>query len=91
MSDHDLEMARRIPDDFLGLPDSPLDRIINLINRHWSGYDPRARAELAQALLPVLLDLVNSGTEVRELHRGLCQNIVAAWMRRQRDLHSRAS
>jgi hypothetical protein len=90
VSNHDLSLARRFPDDFLELPGSPLDRIKDLINRHWGRFDPVARAELAQALLPVLLDMLNTSGEASELHRGLCEGVVAVWMRRLQHLNSKA-
>jgi hypothetical protein len=91
VSDLDLELARRIPDDFVRLPGSPMDRVVDLVNRHWEQHTPQAKAELAQALLPVLLDLLNSSDDIANLHRGLCQNIVATWIKRQQDKRSRAS
>jgi hypothetical protein len=88
--DRDLEAARRLPTEFLSLSGAPLDRVIELVNRHWDAYGQRSRAELVQALLPVLLDMLNQGPAAAEPYPGLCEGIVATWLKRQFDSTQRA-
>jgi len=90
VSDGDLEAARGLPDEFLRLKGAPDDRVIELINRHWDGYGGRSRAELAQALLPVLVDMMNQGQRTMDVYRGLCEGILAMWLRRELDATERA-
>jgi hypothetical protein len=90
VSDRDLEAARALPDEFLTLTGAPDDRVIELINRHWDGYGERSRAELAQALLPVLVDMVNQGQRTMDVYRGLCEGILAMWLKRECDATQRA-
>ena len=90
ISDHDLELAREIPAEYLSLTGIPHDRVINLVERRWAVFGSRARAELVQALLPVLVDMENQGRHAMPVYQGLCEGIVAAWIRRQLDSETRA-
>lgn len=90
VSDRDLEAARALPDEFLRLTGAPADRVVELVNGRWGGYGHRPLAELAQALLPVLVDMMNQGQRTVDVYRGLCEGIVATWMKRQCDATERA-
>ena len=83
VSDTDLAQARRLPEEYLSRSGEPEDRLIELINCHWGGYDAIARAQLAQALLPLLLDMTSRRDADVELYQGLCEGVVATWLRRQ--------
>ena len=50
-----------------------------MINRYWAAYAEPARGELAQALLPVLEELVEPGAPVTEQHRERCVKVVVDW------------
>jgi hypothetical protein len=89
-ADRDLARARGIPDEFLQLAGDPRDRVISIVTQHWDGYDATAQAELAQALLPVLVDLDNQAEDAIGPHRGLCEAVVATWLRRQQERQNRA-
>jgi hypothetical protein len=82
--DRDLEIARQLPDEFLYESGEPLDRVVQLANRHWSDFDYSARADLVQALLPVMLDMLADGAGTTTVHRRLCEAVVAVWRKRQR-------
>jgi len=83
VSDHDCVAARQLPDEFLQLSGSPIDRIVESINRHWAPYPPQARAELAQALLPIFLGMLEQGKDPSDRHRELCESVVMVWLKRQ--------
>jgi len=84
VSDADLVLARTLPEEFLRGRGEPEDLLIDLINRHWGGgFDAIARAQLAQALLPLLLDMTNRRDAEMDVYRGLCEGVVATWLRRQ--------
>ena len=90
VSDHDLEIAREIPKEYLGFTGIPHDRVIDLVERRWPSFGSRSRAELVQALLPVLVDMENQGRQSLAVYQGLCEGIVATWILRQRDSETRA-
>jgi hypothetical protein len=85
--DRDLETARRLPDEFLRDSGDPLDRVVRLVNRHYSTFDYSARADLVQALLPVMLDMLADGAGTTTVHRRLCEAVVAVWRKRIRYEH----
>ncbi len=85
--DRDLEIARQLPDEFLHDSGDPLDRVVRMVNRHYSGFDYSARADLVQALLPVMLDMVADGAGATTAHRRLCEAVVAVWRKRLRLEH----
>jgi hypothetical protein len=85
--DRDLEIANQLPDEFLKESGESLDRVVRLVNRHWPGFDYGARADLVQALLPVMLDMLATGTAATAVHRRLCEAVVAVWQKRQRSEH----
>jgi hypothetical protein len=85
--DHDLAIANQLPDEFLRESGESLDRVVQLVNRHWSDFDYSARADLVQALLPVMLDMLAADTGATAVHRRLCEAVVAVWQKRQRSEH----
>jgi len=85
--DHDLVIANQLPDEFLQESGESLDRVIRLVNRHWPGYDYSARADLVQALLPVMLDMLAAGAETSTVHRRISEAVVAVWSKRQNSEH----
>jgi hypothetical protein len=46
-------------------------------------FDARPRAELAEALLPILERLLEPGKEVTNADRDLCEEVVASWVARR--------
>ena len=85
--DRDLVIASRLPDEFLQESGEPLDRVILLVNRHWQDLDYSARADLVQALLPIMLDMLAVGEITTAVHQRLCEAVVAVWLKRQRSEH----
>jgi hypothetical protein len=83
-TDRDLELARRVPDGVVaaGSGDAA-QRLIEIVGENWMRFPMTARAELVEALLPVLEPLVRQAAEVTDRERGICEAIVAKWMERQ--------
>ncbi len=79
----DRSAAHRLPDEFLELSGSSLTRIVELVTRHWEAYDESKRAQLAEALLPLLDNLLESRKTVTGDLRSLCEGLVAGWIFRQ--------
>jgi hypothetical protein len=80
----DRKLARQLPEEFLEWPGVPVDRVVELLVKgHWMFYEAKPRAELAEALLPTLKRLLDSGAEVTEVDRDICEAIVASWIARQ--------
>ncbi|MFQ5704707.1 MAG: hypothetical protein ACE5HT_11870 [Gemmatimonadales bacterium] len=75
----DQDVALRLPDDFKRARGSTADRIMTLVNVYWTAKEEWERVELAQALIPILEDLVGPGAPVTESHRRSCQDIVGTW------------
>ncbi len=83
VSDSDRELARGLPDEFLMRSGVPVDRVVKLVSTHWGSYDNPARAELAQALLPILEELLHPGVCATYGHCDLCEGVVTVWLERQ--------
>ena len=76
VSDRDLELARRLPDDFTeGGSGSAVHRLIELVGENWVRYEIKARTELVEALLPILERLLEPGAKVTDLERGVSKGI----------------
>ena len=58
-------------------------RLIELMGENWVRCEIKARAELVEALLPILEPLLEAGAMVTDQERGVCMAIVARWMQRQ--------
>jgi len=83
-TDRELELAHRLPDDFVeGGGGSAVQSLIELVGENWDRFAIGTRAELVEALLPILDPLLESGAEVTDRERGVCEAIVAKWMQRQ--------
>ncbi len=76
-------IARGLPDEFLRGSGVSGNRVVRLVNAHWGSYDNPARAELAQALLPILEELFHAGAYATDGQRDLCEGVVAVWLERQ--------
>ena len=85
--DRDLAIASQLPDEFLQESGESLDRIVRLVNRYWPEFEYVARADLVQALLPIMLDMLAVGEMTTTVHRRLCEAVVAVWLKRQRLEH----
>jgi hypothetical protein len=72
--------ARRIPDDFITRSGEAPGRISEVVKENWWCHDRESRTKLAQALVPILKDLLRPGTEVTDEHRDLCEGVVFAWL-----------
>jgi len=84
VSDHDLELARQLPDNFVVTGGgSAAYRHIELVGENWVRYQIKPRAELVEALLPIVEPLLEPGVEITSRDRGVCEMIVAVWMARQ--------
>lgn len=83
VSDRDRKLARGLPAAFRKCTGAPVDRVVSLVIGHWESYDPSDRAELAQALLPILEDLVQPGVHIIPEHSDLCENVVTVWLESQ--------
>ncbi len=83
VSDRDRGIARGLPDEFLRGSGISGNRVVRLVNAHWGSYDGPARAELAQALLPILEELFHAGAYVTDGHRDLCEGVVTVWLEEQ--------
>ncbi len=76
-------IARGLPDEFLRGSGVSVNRVVELVSAHWGSHDNPARAELAQALLPILEELFYAGAYVTDEHRDLCESVVTVWLERQ--------
>lgn len=76
-------MAQRLPDDFLTLEGGAAERAAQLIARNWAGHEAKPKAQLAEALLPIVSKLLEPGVSVNQDDRDLCEGLVAAWLFRQ--------
>ncbi|UCG88597.1 MAG: hypothetical protein JSW71_08675 [Gemmatimonadota bacterium] len=84
MSDRDREAARQLPDRFLKSPIAGAEaRVIELVSQYWMSYDAAARAELVEALLPLLKPLLKADAVVGDQKRDACEYVVAIWVARQ--------
>jgi hypothetical protein len=83
ISVQDRSAAQQLPDEFLALEGDAPSRVVQLVSRHWGQYEEKPRAQLSEALLPILEKLLGQGTQVGEEHRDLCEGLVAAWIFRQ--------
>ncbi len=83
VSDRDREIARGLPDEFLRGSGISGNRVVGLVSTHWGSHDKPARAELAQALLPILEELFYAGAYVTDEHRDLCEGVVTVWLEKQ--------
>ncbi len=83
VSDSDRELARGLPDEFLRGSGVSVNRVVELVSAHWGSHDKPARAELAQALLPILEELFYAGAYVTDGQRDLCEGVVTVWLERQ--------
>ena len=83
VSRSDRALARGLPDEFLRGSGVSVNRVVGLVNAHWGSHDNPARAELAQALLPILEELLYAGAYVTDGHRDLCEGVVTVWLERQ--------
>jgi len=79
MQDDDTWYARRLPDDFITRSGEAAVRISEVVKENWWGYKPESRMKLVQALVPILKDLLQPGTNVTDEHRDLCEGVVYAW------------
>lgn len=75
----DRNNARRLPDQFAQAAGASSQRIRGLVNRYWSDYGESERADLTEALLPVLEGLTVPGVPVTEQHRERCVEVVVRW------------
>ncbi len=83
VSDRDREIARGLPDEFLRGSGISGNRVVGLVSTHWGSHDDPARAELAQALLPILEELFHAEAYVTDGHRDLCEGVVTVWLERR--------
>jgi hypothetical protein len=84
ISDRDLQLARRLPDDIIQAGGgSVAHRLVELVGQHWGQHEMRARAELVEALLPIVEPLLEAGARVTNRERGVCEAIVLKWLERQ--------
>jgi len=74
--------ARRLPDDFISRSGEGTVRLREVINENWWGHECDERAQLVDALLPILADLLRPDARVTDEHRDLCEGIVDAWLTR---------
>ena len=79
----DRDIGRRLPDKFMKMPGTPIDRLTELVNRYWMSHTAPARSELSHALLLVLQPLLEPGAEVSDQKRQTCEDIVASWLSKQ--------
>jgi hypothetical protein len=79
----DRAAAQRLPDEFLELSGDSLTRIVELVTLHWGAYDENRRAQLAEALFPILDRLLRPEAQITDETRDLCEGLVAAWIFRQ--------
>ncbi len=82
-SDRDRKLARGLPAAFRQCTGAPVDRVVSLVMGHWGSHSPSDRAELAQALLPILEGLVQPGVTIIPLQSDLCENVVTVWLERK--------
>jgi hypothetical protein len=84
ISDRDLQLARRLPDDIIQAGGgSAAHRLVELVGENWGQYEMRARAELVEALLPIVEPLLEPGAKATDRERGVCQAVVLKWLERQ--------
>jgi hypothetical protein len=75
--------AQHLPDEFLELSGDSKTRIVELVTRYWDAYDADKRAQLGEALFPILERVMQPGTQITDETRDLCEGLVAAWIFRQ--------
>lgn len=79
---NDRTAAHSLPDEFLEMSGPPLDRLTELVGRHWGSAAESEQRQLAQMLLVVLEPLTHGGKPTDEL-RHLTENTVMGWAARQ--------
>jgi len=84
VSDRDHEVARQLPDLFVKSSITGTEaRVIELVSQYWMSYNAGARAELVEALLPLLTPLLEPGAVVSDQERDACEYVVVIWVARQ--------
>jgi len=78
----DHEVARQLPDEFRKLSGQPLERLAELIQRHW-GWAPEVEQRQLGQMLIVVLDSVVQGGVITEQLRDEVENAVVGWAARQ--------
>ena len=78
----DQSAARQLPEEFLGLPGTSIDRALSVVLRHWGRYPTGHQRQLAQALVALLEPLLQAPPHsVPEALREECARTVALWER----------
>ena len=84
ITDGDIALARRLPDDFVaGGGGSAIQRLIEIVGQNWARLQMKARAELVEVLLPILEPLLAPGARVSRRDRDVCEAIVTEWIELQ--------
>lgn len=77
-------LARRLPDEFLEIRGTPVERVLRMVYQHWGSYPDGEQRQLAQALLFLLEPLLTAPPgAVPENLRRECEQVVRAWEIRQ--------
>jgi len=73
-------VARRLPEEFLGAPGLPVQRVVLLVYRYWPTVPEAQRKELSDLLLPVLQPLLRSSRrDIPNPIRDECERVVKEW------------
>jgi hypothetical protein len=81
ITDRDLDLARQLPDEFVAAGHaSAAQRLIEIVLENWGRFGIRQRAELVDALLPLLTPLLEPGVRVTDSVRDACRATVAKWI-----------
>ena len=71
------DFARKLPEEFITERGNPRERVMRLLNRYCKGCSESLRADLAQALLPTLQEVVlHDGGLVSLEHQEECEAAV---------------
>jgi hypothetical protein len=79
VTQRDRKLGRRLPDEFVKLSGTPINRVTELVTRYWPSCGALARAQLAHALLLPLESLIEPGAAlITNRKRQACEDLVTS-------------
>lgn len=83
-SEQDRAAARWMPEEYLRLSGPAVQRVMDLIDRHWLSYTEHDRRELAQVLLMALSGLDRPDAPIGPELKDICERLVVNWIEKRR-------